>query len=360
MTRGKLSQEILDYYPDAKLLDVEIKPAPQSSSREAIGEWRKELLAGNVDVVVYFPADFAAQLHRVRTESQTRSESNQESLIDVPRPMVLFNPSREASELAQGRVERILRRWKEQIAERILQDRDVPLNITQPFELDQVDVSGREIRQPAVYSKLLPFFVFLWALTGAFYPAVDLCAGEKERGTLEALLTSPAQRSEIVWGKLLTVMLFSVFTAILNLASMGFTAAFVARQIQAAAPDASEVFALPSLISILWIGLALLPIAALFSALSLACAAFARSTKEGQYYFMPLFMVTLPLMLAPMSPGTELTLGNSLIPITGLTFLLRALTVRPTRRCRNARLLLACNSLGHRAIQSRVRPLPRE
>ena len=60
-----------------------------------------------------------------------------------------------------------------------------------------------------------------------------------------------------------------------------------------------------------------MPMSALFSALCLACAAFARSTKEGQYYLMPLMLVTMPLMMLPMSPGVELNLGNSLIPVTG-------------------------------------------
>ena len=69
----------------------------------------------------------------------------------------------------------------------------------------------------------MPFLLLIWALTGAFYPAVDFCAGEKERGTLETLLTSPAERIEIVWGKLLTVMLFSMVTSVLNLLSMGIT-----------------------------------------------------------------------------------------------------------------------------------------
>jgi sodium transport system permease protein len=63
----------------------------------------------------------------------------------------------------------------------------------------------------------------------------------------------------------------------------------------------------------------------LFSALCLALAAFARSTKEGQYYLMPLLLVTMPLMMLPMSPGSELNLGNSLIPITGVVLLLRTL-----------------------------------
>ena len=63
---------------------------------------------------------------------------------------------------------------------------------------------------------------------------------------------------------------------------------------------------------------------ALFSTLCLALAAFARSTKEGQYYLMPLLLVALPLVMLPMSPSVDLTLGNSLIPVTGVVLLLRS------------------------------------
>jgi sodium transport system permease protein len=64
---------------------------------------------------------------------------------------------------------------------------------------------------------------------------------------------------------------------------------------------------------------------ALFSALCLACASFARSTKEGQYYLMPLFLVSMPLLMLPLAPGADLNLGNSLIPITGVILLVMAL-----------------------------------
>ncbi len=57
----------------------------------------------------------------------------------------------------------------------------------------------------------------------------------------------------------------------------------------------------------------------------LALAAFARSTKEGQYYLMPLVLVTMPLTILPMAPGVELNLGNSLIPVTGVVLLLRTM-----------------------------------
>jgi sodium transport system permease protein len=167
-----------------------------------------------------------------------------------------------------------------------------------------------------MWSKILPILMLLWALTGAFYPAVDLCAGEKERGTLEMLLSSPAARSEIVLGKLLTVMLFSIATAVLNLASIGVTARLALAHLPG--------FGLPPLPAVLVMGVALVPIAALFSALCLALAAFARSSKEGQCYLMPLLMLTMPLVTLPMAPGVELNVGNSLIPVTGIVLLLRS------------------------------------
>jgi len=173
---------------------------------------------------------------------------------------------------------------------------------------------------------VLPFVVLIWALTGAFYPAIDLCAGEKERGTLETLLTSPARRSEIVWGKLLTVIAFSAATALLNLSSLGLTGTLIIRQIERMANVGAVLdVGPPPLAAIGWLLVAIVPISALFSALSLAIAAFARSSKEGQYYLMPLLLITLPLMMLPMLPTVELELGTSVIPVTGMMLWLRAL-----------------------------------
>src|ERR1700741_688457 len=112
-------------------------------------------------------------------------------------------------------------------------------------------------RSAAMWSKVLPFLLLIWALTGAFYPAVDLCAGEKERGTLETLLSSPAERTEIVWGKLLTVMLFSMATVVLNIASMALTGTFILAQL--------EQFGAPPISALWWLAVALVPVSALFS-----------------------------------------------------------------------------------------------
>ncbi|MEK6247411.1 MAG: CPBP family glutamic-type intramembrane protease, partial [Planctomycetales bacterium] len=175
----------------------------------------------------------------------------------------------------------------------------------------------------SLWSKILPVVLMIWAVTGAFYPAVDLCAGEKERGTLETLLTSPARRIEIVLGKLFTIMLFSIATALLNLVSMGITGAVVVSQLGEMSIKADV--GPPPLLSMVWLSLMLIPVAALFSAICLALAAFARSTKEGQYYLMPVIMVTMPLILLPMAPNLELNFLLSLIPISGIVLLMRSI-----------------------------------
>src|SRR5271165_4173114 len=168
------------------------------------------------------------------------------------------------------------------------------------------------------------------SLTGAFYPAVDLCAGEKERGTMETLLISPATRAEIVLGKFLTVMLASVMTAVLNLVSMGLTGIVLARHEAGLAMEPTQRAAAiglapPTLQSAVWMVLLLIPLAAFFSAVCVALAVLARSMKEGQYYMTPLYLVCLPLIFLTLIPETKLNLFYSLVPITGVALLLRAL-----------------------------------
>ena len=283
---------------------------------------RRLLDEGEVDVVLQFPAGFGARLLEMR---RALVERNAADATPFPEPVILFNSADEKSQFTQLQVEQIFRRWRSAVTDENLSASQVPVEATKPFELRPRDVARVKVARAAVWSKVLPFFVFIWALTGAFYPAVDLCAGEKERGTLETLLTSPASRREIVWGKLLTVMTFSIATALLNFGSLGLTGRFVIDHMATSGLFGEDMArSLPSLGSVAWLALALIPISAFFGALCLACAAYARSTKEGQYYLMPLMLVILPLMMLPMSPGVELNLGNSLVPVTGLVLLLRA------------------------------------
>jgi sodium transport system permease protein len=81
---------------------------------------------------------------------------------------------------------------------------------------------------------------------------------------------------------------------------------------------------------LLWSVLLLLPLSAFFSALCLAVGAYARSSKEGQYYLMPLFLVTMPLTFLTLAPGVELNAFYSMVPITGVALLLQRLMATTT------------------------------
>jgi sodium transport system permease protein len=346
---GRFAADLFDDPQTSERIHIEfadrqaIEPASDEAAVEIpvadrLAAAEKRLKSGDVQVVLYFPPDFSRRLRALRAQIEARQDQSDASgserraepiapePIEVPQPQLYFNSGKEISRIAHMEIEQALGAWKTRIIRENLEASRVPINIARPFELKPHDVAELHQQRALLWSKVLPFVLFIWALTGAFYPAVDLCAGEKERGTLETLLSSPALRSEIVWGKLFTVMTFSCATALLNMASLGFTARHVVSQLQMLPTgDVAAGLELPPLGSVLWLVVALVPMSALFSALCLACAAFARSTKEGQYYLMPLLLVTMPLMMLPMAPGAELGLGNSLIPVTGVVLLLRSL-----------------------------------
>ena len=241
-----------------------------------------------------------------------------------PAKVYVFHDSAEdKSKIAAQRLSDILGKWQQAYVKNTLGENSVPTWVIEGIEISGADVADHHGRSAALWSKILPFVVMIWSLTGAFYPAIDLCAGEKERGTFETLLSTPAKRAEIAIGKLMTVISFSMATALLNMLSMAFTGLFVYSRMTAGAGGME--LGPPPMASLLWLTVALIPISSLFSAVALAAAAFARSSKEGQYYLVPLMMISMPLMIIPMLPATKLDIGTSLIPVTGLMLLLRSL-----------------------------------
>jgi sodium transport system permease protein len=273
---------------------------------------------GDAAAVMVIPRDLPGQLQR-------------ENEIDII--PIQYNSVDEPSQITYLRLREMVGRWRESIVNSRLRRDQKTQSYAEPIQVKAQDVATEREAGSVLWSRLFPFLLVMMSLTGAFYPAVDLCAGEKERGTMETLLISPATRSEIVLGKFLTVMLASVTTAVLNLLSMGLTGIQLARQVGAmsaqaarrSAASASSVIAPPTLQAAFWMILLLIPLAALFSAVCVSLAVLARSMKEGQYYMTPLYLVCMPLVFVTLMPGVELDLFYSLVPITGVALLLRAL-----------------------------------
>jgi sodium transport system permease protein len=248
-----------------------------------------------------------------------------DSITAESRKPITVSTDDERGQLAYDRLRPVLREWRDQILKARLRLLGAPNDqYGDPFQIPIL-----RTQDEYAWSKIFPFLIVMMSLTGALYPAIDVCAGEKERGTMETLLISPASRAEIVTGKFLTVWLFSTVSALLNLASLGFTAWQFSRA-GAALGGSEAVLPVPSMAALGWGIVLLVPLAAFFSAVCLALAVYARSTREGQYYLMPLTLVTMMLTFLSLMPGTELTALYSILPITGATLLLQALMTAKT------------------------------
>lgn len=237
---------------------------------------------------------------------------------------VIHNGVDDASLVARGAAIDILSEWEEKIVARRVEALGRSADFVHPIRLDteQADISTAVQRSGAVWGKVFPFVLVMMALTGAFYPAADLCAGEKERGTMETLLITPASRAEIVLGKFLTVFTFSVATTICNLTSMALTVSQFSGL--AERTGAAIAFSPPSVVSVVMMIVLMLPLAGFFSAMCMALAIFARSSKEAQYYLMPILLVVMPLVVLTLAPGVELNPFYSLVPVTNVALLARA------------------------------------
>ncbi|MCS7045235.1 MAG: ABC transporter permease subunit, partial [Gemmataceae bacterium] len=236
--------------------------------------------------------------------------------------LTILSRGDDAARLAGQRLWPILEQWKHHLRSARLARREIHADFENPFDIAEPATPWRP--DPSHFDllvRIFPFMLVMWSLAGALYPAVDLCAGEKERGTMETLLITPAGREEIVLGKFLTIWLFSAASAVLNLISMGLTSWQFSRHLPAGTLPAA---------ALVWCVLLSLPLAALFSAVSLAIGAYARSSKEGQYYLMPLFIVTMPLIFLTLAPGVELSPFYSLVPVTGVALLMQRLMTAPS------------------------------
>lgn len=190
----------------------------------------------------------------------------------------------------------------------------LPLAFDQPFALEIVDLSA----PPSILGQILPLILVLMTITGAIYPAIDLTAGERERGTLESLMVCPVPVIDLIVGKFLVVTTVAIIGAALNLTSVTCTVYFGGfnRMI------ASSGGGLP-IAKMAFILLCLIPFAVLMSAIMLAVCSFARTFKEAQNYVTPVILgVLIPGGIAAM-PGTRLEGVMLAMPVGNMVLLAR-------------------------------------
>jgi sodium transport system permease protein len=204
---------------------------------------------------------------------------------------------------------------------RILSAHGLPPRIARPFEVTWTNVAPPEKVGGNMLGGIVPYIIVMLCFVGAMYPAVDITAGEKERGTMETLLCCPAARSDIVLGKFLMVLTGSLSAVTLSLISLGVTLTAFATMLPpgagASVPGGTDI---PTIDPVGMFGVLamVLPVAVLFSATIFSVSLFAKSQKEAQSYLTPLLMAFILPSGVALLPGIELNIFLALIPVVNV------------------------------------------
>lgn len=285
--------------------------------------------------VVPASADYEQQISNKRIRAAVELPANFEEAVKDGWPFTvsIYNyQGEQASSLASRRLEDFFAKLRERTIETRLTARNLPATLVKPFDVKRRNVAPPEKVGGNIFGGMIPYMIIILCFTGAMYPAIDLTAGEKERGTMETLLCSPVHRINVVFGKFLLVVTASVATILFSLVSMGVSAvigisylsssgpAQAAAKAAARAPVAASGL-IPTIDPVGLIGVFALvaPIAVMFAALLLTISLFAKSYKEAQSYVSPLIIVVLMPAMMGMLPGIELSAKTALVPILNIS-----------------------------------------
>ena len=231
----------------------------------------------DVDIVMEIDADFAEDWRRSAPAS-----------IEIVR-----DASRDDSRIPYERVEKLLEGYAAQVGALRLVARGVSPAVGQPIIVSQRDLSTPESRAGQLMG-FLPYFLILIAFIGGAYLVIDVTAGERERQSLEPLLSTPAARGAIMSGKIGAAITFGLASLLLTL--IGFKVGFMFAPSMGVKLDVS-------VLAVLKILVILLPMLLIGTTLLTLIAASVKSVKEAQSYMSILTMVpiipTIILMVSP-------------------------------------------------------------
>jgi sodium transport system permease protein len=193
--------------------------------------------------------------------------------------------------------------------------------ILEPVQVEARSIATERQRGGWALGQIIPIILVLMTITGSIYPAIDLTAGERERGTLETLMATPVPPLQLILGKFLVVASLGMLTAFLNVASVGATMHFsgLTRSITQSMPVEIPLTVLPIVL------LAMVPFSLLFAAILIAVCSFARTFKEAQSYVMPVILGAMIPAIAVTLPTARLSGIMLVLPVGNMVLLAREL-----------------------------------
>lgn len=220
------------------------------------------------------------------------------------------------NEIAKKRLHDMFNTYKKELLNARLKEKELGGAFVVPLNINERDLATTKEKLGEYVGGFLPYIFILFCFLGAMYPAIDLAAGEKERATLETLLTSPASRMQIVTGKFLVITTAGIVSALLSMLGL-----FMSVKMNPEIPQEilSTILKIVEFKSIAMMLSLLVPLTVFLAAVLLCFSIFAKSFKEAQSIMTPMnFMVIVPVAVG-MLPGVKLSLATAWIPILNVS-----------------------------------------
>lgn len=293
--------------------------------------------AEKYDYDFIFVKDISTSSSASDDEVKPLEEALKEKIIDAyisredkdgkERYIIHYLSSNNDSVTASGMIENMLREYQNIVRKLKVEANDLdPEDILYSVAFETEDSASAEESVGSIFGYVIPFLMVSSILMGAMYPAIDTTAGEKERGTLETLLTLPVSNLELIISKFLATTTIAIVAALLNVLSMGLLGGYFFQSMQLG--DSEVVFSLASYIPAILLTLLCAVVFAMFaSAVCLLVCIFAKSFKEAQNYSTPIMVVFMLAGMAGMIPGLELDGAIAFIPVINICLLIAKLFV---------------------------------
>lgn len=263
--------------------EYDIRTIASDSDR---GEAEDAILNGDADLLIEFPVDFDAMIAGFQEGDA------------VPQIKTYYNPSEEYSSQAYQEISvGVLESYRQTLLAGRVGNPDAITVFTVNSDNDDMVIQDDEKASGQALGMMLPYFITILLFAGAMGIGTDMIAGEKERGTMASLLVAPVKRSSIVLGKVFALMVVSGISSLVYVAGMVICTPFMMDSMTGM-DEALNLNLGPD--QILMLGLLLVAIAFLYSAVVALISVFAKTTKEASSYIMPVYMVVLVVGLLTM------------------------------------------------------------
>lgn len=239
---------------------------------------------------------------------------------------IAYASTDQASNYAESALSELLDLYKEELLKEKLNEEGLEEQFLQPLVQKSIDSATESESMGMSLGGSIGMLLITTVLLGAFYPAVDITTGEKERGTLETLLTLPVTNFQMIMSKYIAVSMFACATAILSIVALGGSVLFLVFGVSTELAAEFQGIAVQTVIVlVLLLLLAMITTALLITAICMCFCVFAKSNKEANNYMTPVMLIIMFASMVGMIPSVELNYQTALIPLVNVSLLMKQL-----------------------------------